>query len=239
MADTSPVLTPVKPSRIGFGVTTVALVALASASTGVLVSHGTRQLEPHAPQASVPLALPRPAPPVVVDRAPGSLAPVPAVHRPADLPAPVQGPPVVVLPVLPVAPAVVPVVEPPVVEPPVVEPPVVAPPVIEPPVIEPPVVKPPTGKPPVFTPHVITRHVVWSHATRVLRPAVRVHGKSAAHAKPHPKPHLKPHPKQQAKPHSKAQAKPHDTTPRPAAHDSESADHSDNGKHLGQAKHAS
>ena len=120
-------------SRLGFGVTTAALIAVASAGTGLLVTRGTNQLQPSTGRVPPPLAAsPQPVP-VLVDRAPGSLvAPVRQVpttppHRPA--PASVPRLPGTSVELPPTAPPEVP----PVVVPPVVAPPVVAPPPAEPP----------------------------------------------------------------------------------------------------------
>ncbi|MDP9182342.1 MAG: hypothetical protein M3P04_06145 [Actinomycetota bacterium] len=124
--------------RVGFGLTTLALVALASGGTSILVSHGTNQLQPDAPRVT-PSRSPSPAAaPVLVERAPGSLLPTSLTGRRAPArPAPVSRSETVapqVVEVVPPQPVVVPV--------PVVAPPVVAPPVVEPPVVEPPVVGP-------------------------------------------------------------------------------------------------
>ena len=129
--------------KVVLGVSTAALVALATGGTTLLVSHGTRQLQPTAPVVAAPQVTTPPRAPVVVDRAPGSIA-LPRVRVPVLVPA---AQPVVPGPV--VAP---PAAEPPVVEPPVVEPPVVEPPVVEPPVVEPPVVGPPVVLDPDVTP---------------------------------------------------------------------------------------
>jgi hypothetical protein len=128
--------------RVGFGVTTVALVALASTGTGLLVAHGTKQLQPP-PVISLPTPAVEAGPPVLVPRAPGTLRP--PVARPVVAPrvvVPAAQPLPVLEPVPAPTPDVTPVVEPPVVEPPVVPPPVVEPPVVPPPVVEPPVVSP-------------------------------------------------------------------------------------------------
>jgi len=125
-------------SRVGFGVTTAALVALASSGTGLLVSHANKQLQPATPHALPPLAPSPPAAPVLVDRAPGSLVlPSPlvdgtarAIHR-ALVSAPRQTRRTITGPLVPVSPPEV-VVVPPVVVPPVAPPPVVPPPVLGP-----------------------------------------------------------------------------------------------------------
>ncbi len=84
MADST--LRVVKSPRWGLGVMTFALAALASGGTGLLVSHGTQQLQPPAARTPAPL-VPSPATaPVVVDRAPGS------VLLPAALPVGVAPP---------------------------------------------------------------------------------------------------------------------------------------------------
>jgi hypothetical protein len=115
--------------RVGFGLTTLALVGLASTGTGLLVSHGTSQLQPPV-QHVVPTQAPPPLTPVVVDRAPGTFRPSvpsrPRVVRVVVPAAPQQDRGAVTAP-----PAVVDV--PPVVDlPPVVGPPVVVPPVLPP-----------------------------------------------------------------------------------------------------------
>jgi hypothetical protein len=164
VSENSPLLPALKSSRLGFGVATVALVALATGTTGVLVAHGTKQLQPPATTAAPPVQLPGRTPPVVVDRAPGSLAP-----RPAQLPQPAQVPeqPVVAPPALSPAPPV---------EPPVVAPPV-APPVEGPPVEPPTVVVPPEVEPPFVAPDLDTHGRSWlSHGGPTADP----HGK-----KPH------------------------------------------------------
>jgi hypothetical protein len=164
--DNSSLLPALKSSRLGVGITTLALVALASGTTGVLVAHGTKQLQnpPRHTGPQTQAQAPSRAPAVVVDRAPGSLT-LPPPHRPAQLPAPSTGAPDVQVPVVPAPPAVPPVVEPP------VTPPVEVPPVLGPPV-EPPVVEPPDGGPvvepaghgakhhgkPAVTPHVGKQH---------------------------------------------------------------------------------
>ena len=120
--------------RVGFGLTTLALVGLASTGTGLLVAHGTSQLQPPAQHVVPPTPIPPSLTPVVVDRAPGTFrpaappvrvvrvvvpvpapqqdqgavtAPPPAVDEPVAMP-PVAGPPVVVPPVLPPGPVVTP-----------------------------------------------------------------------------------------------------------------------------------
>ena len=110
---------------------TAALVALATGGTTLLVSHGTRELQPPAPVVAAPQVSPPGRAPVVVERAPGSLALPPAhvvVPPVVELPpsVPVAEPPRADRPDHPVAPDV-PVVVPPVVPPPVVEPPVLDP----------------------------------------------------------------------------------------------------------------
>ena len=137
--DSSSLLPALKSSRLGVGITTVALVALASGTTGVLVSHGTKQLQvpPRHTGPQTQAQAPARTPAVVVDRAPGSITLPPPQHaRAPQLPGPSARGPVVQVPVVPVPPVVPPVVEPP--APPVEVPPVVGPPV-EPPVVEPPV----------------------------------------------------------------------------------------------------
>ena len=120
--------------RLGFGAATAALVALASSGTGLLVAHGTNQLQPPAPNLETPQS-PSPAgAPVVVDRAPGSLALPPAlldgtaraIHR-ALTAAPRTTRRTVTAPLVPAAPPEVVVVVPPVVPPVVVPPPVLDP----------------------------------------------------------------------------------------------------------------
>lgn len=60
--------------RLGVGVTTAALVALASGGTYLLVSHGASQLQPPSVKSLPQEQFRTPSPaPVVVDRAPGSL----------------------------------------------------------------------------------------------------------------------------------------------------------------------
>jgi hypothetical protein len=216
VTDTSRVLPALKFSRVGIGVTTVALVALASAGTGILVSHGTKQLAQQ-PSQRVPSVAPAPrvpptAPPVLVDRAPGSFALPPVTLRPVQAP-PVAGPPLPA-PFAPLPGVVVPgAVVPPAVTPPDVAPPVVTPPDVTPPDVTPPDVKPPVSKPrePSFVPHVEP-------------------GKGHSGTKPHT-----------AKPHKAKPAHPqHPTHPASAqgvgweAPDDD-ARH-DNGKHEGQAK---
>jgi hypothetical protein len=129
--------------RVGFGLTTAALVALASGGTGVLVAHGTSQLQPPAPHLlpSQPSSPPTSAP-VLVPGSPGSLALPPAlidrtargIHR-----ALTQGssrePRRVRLPLVDAPPPETVVVTPPVLPP--VLPPVVLPPVAPPPVVTP------------------------------------------------------------------------------------------------------
>ena len=128
--------------KVGLGVTTAALVALATGGTSLLVSHGTRDLQPSAPVVAAPQVPGVPRTPVVVDHAPGSIALPPAhlVVRPR---------------VVPPVPRPVPAVAPPVVAP--VQPPVVAPPAVQPPVVQPPVVQPPVAPPPVLGPSVTPR----------------------------------------------------------------------------------
>jgi hypothetical protein len=140
--DSSSLLPALKSSRLGVGITTVALVALASGTTGVLVAHGTKQLQapPRHTGPQTQAQAPARTPAVVVDRAPGSLILPPQHARAPQLPGPSARRPVVQVPVVPAPP-----VEPPVVEPPVT-PPVEVPPVLGPPV-EPPVVEPPAGGP--------------------------------------------------------------------------------------------
>jgi hypothetical protein len=60
--------------RISVGVTTAALVALASSGTGLLVTHSAQQLAVAPVTASAVPQAPAPAQPVLVDRAPGSLS---------------------------------------------------------------------------------------------------------------------------------------------------------------------
>jgi hypothetical protein len=130
--------------RVGLGVTTAALIALATGGTSLLLSQATNQLQPQAPHAAAPPLLRPDRVPVVVDRAPGSVpvagSPVvgPArVSRPA---APVTAPPAAADPLVPVVPPVVIVPEVPVLpdlQPPVEEPPVAGPPAEEPPVLDP------------------------------------------------------------------------------------------------------
>lgn len=143
MADSSLPSRVLNSPRLGFGVTTVALVALASGGTGLLVAQGTKQLQPEAPQLAAPRTSTPPARPVVVDRAPGSLLLPPAlvdgtaraIHR-ALVPAPRQARRTVTAPLVPASPPEV-VVVPPASEPPVLEPPVLEPPVAEPRVVAP------------------------------------------------------------------------------------------------------
>ena len=109
---------------------TAALVALATGGTTLLVSHGTRDLQPPAPVVAAPQPSPPGRAPVVVDRAPGSI-PV----TPAHVVVPPVAAPAVAVPVVPAPPVVVhpevhgvpPEVPAPVVQPPVVEPPVLTP----------------------------------------------------------------------------------------------------------------
>jgi hypothetical protein len=156
---------------LAFGATTAALVTLASGGTALLVAHGTTTV-------SSPTSIPgglltdtgSQAGDVIVDRAPGTLAPridateqalrealaqrgptgrriltVPLVH--------LGGATGIDLPGVPSVPGVTPpAVKPPVVVPPVVNPPVVTPPVVTPPVVTPPVVTPPVVTPPVVPP---------------------------------------------------------------------------------------
>jgi hypothetical protein len=124
--------------RLGFGVTTAALVALASGGTGLLVAHGTRQLQPPPPHALPPPAATPPSLPVLVDRPPGSLT-LPPSHVNRTAPATHQ---VVVAAPRPHPPAVS-------VAPPAVAPPAVASP---PPVVVVPPVSPPAEPPPVVEP---------------------------------------------------------------------------------------
>lgn len=134
--------------RVGFAMTTVALVALSSGTTGILVSHGASQLQPVVPHV-VPSRAPSPhATPVLVERAPGSLLPhsITGVRQPARPAAA----PARVVDVAPTTPIVVPV---PVVEPPVVTPPVPGPPVLGPPVVDPGVVEPPVVAGPILEPN--------------------------------------------------------------------------------------
>jgi hypothetical protein len=133
--------------RVGLGVTTAALVALATGGTSLLVSHGTRQLQPVPPVAAAPQASPLAHAPVVVDRAPGSIA-LPPAH------------PAAVRPVASRPASDVPVARPDVpVAPPVEQPPsVTVPPVTEPPVTEPPVTEPPVTEPPVLEPDISPGH---------------------------------------------------------------------------------
>jgi hypothetical protein len=150
-----------KASRAGIGLTTFALVALASAGTGILVSHGAKQLtqqpRTHTTAAARAPQLPSVPPPVLVDRAPGSFFLPPAVRRPAGTPAPGSALPA---PFTPLPEGLVPLGQPPVLTPPDVIPPVVEPPVVEPPVVEPPVVRPPVVTParqPSFVRHDTTK----------------------------------------------------------------------------------
>ncbi len=63
-------------SRLVIGATTVALVGLASAGTAVLISNGTGTLAPHRSTTPSPATTsPRPAPPLFVQRPPGSVSP--------------------------------------------------------------------------------------------------------------------------------------------------------------------
>ena len=113
--------------RVGFGLTVVALVGLASTGTGVLVAHGTKQLQPQVRQLVPPATAPSAAP-LVVDRAPGTFLPppvrtvrvvIPVVVREQAPEAVASPPPVVgVGPVVPTVPELPPVVLPPVVVPP-------------------------------------------------------------------------------------------------------------------------
>lgn len=142
--------------KVGLGVATAALVALSTGGTMLLVSHGNHQLQPIAPVVAAPQAPLMPRAPVVVDRAPGTVAAPPTravVLRPAVVrpqpPAPAE--------VSPREPAP-PVLQPPVVQPPVLNPPVVEPPVLEPPVVDPPVLGPPVVEPPVLDPALAPAH---------------------------------------------------------------------------------
>lgn len=129
---------PFRPARVlysprfGFALTTLALAGLATTGTGLLVAHGTSQLQPPVSHALVPAPLPPALTPVLVDRAPGSLLPtaprsvrtvrvVTVVAAPRDTTR--SGGPSVQLPHV-VPPHIPPVVVPPVTPPPVVEPPV-------------------------------------------------------------------------------------------------------------------
>lgn len=134
---------------VGFGLTTAALVVLVTGGTGLLLSQGARQLQPPAPRAVAPGAPSAPSAPVVVRRAPGSVAlPPPSAGSVA------LGPvaPVVDLAVPEVAPAVPPTEQAPADQPPVAEPPAAEPPAAEPPVVEPPVAEPPAEQPPAVAP---------------------------------------------------------------------------------------
>lgn len=117
--------------KVGLGVATAALVALATGGTTLLVSHGTRDLQPPAPVVAAPQPSPPGRAPVVVPRAPGSIALPPAHLVVPPVPAPPAAVPAVAAPVehTPRGPVVppVPAVPAPVVEPPVVQPPVLSP----------------------------------------------------------------------------------------------------------------
>jgi hypothetical protein len=124
---------------VGFGLTTLALVGLASTGTGLLVAHGTSQLQPPVQHVVPPVPSPPALTPVVVDRAPGTFRPPVRVVTPVSLPDPGRGAVLPPPPAVAEPPAVGPVVLPPVVLPPV------APPVVEPPVLPPgPVLSPDT-----------------------------------------------------------------------------------------------
>jgi hypothetical protein len=119
--------------KVGLGVTTAALVALATGGTTLLLTHGTRDLRTPAPVTAAPQPSAVPRSPVVVDRAPGSISLPPS--RPVVV-RPVAQQPAVAVPAVPAPPVEVPVVTPPVQGPPVT-PPVVVPPVVPPPVLGP------------------------------------------------------------------------------------------------------
>jgi len=150
---------------VGFGLATVALVALVTGGTGLLLSHGARQLQPPAPLAVAPVAPSAPSAPVVVRRPPGSIAlPPPRVVGPVALG--------------PVAPVVEPEPAAPVVGPPAA-PPVVAPPVDPPAAVEPPAVEPPVAQPPVAEPE--ERPGRQPRTPDVRRSDPKGHGKAKEH----------------------------------------------------------
>lgn len=101
-------------SRLALGATTVALVGLASAGTGLLISHGTKTLE--APPTALPSRSTVGHPPavsgIVVPRVPGTF--VAARRSPAPAARPVVALPALLFPALtpvvaPIAPGVAPV----------------------------------------------------------------------------------------------------------------------------------
>ena len=101
-------------SRLALGATTVALVGLASAGTGLLISHGTKTLE--APPTALPSRSTVGHPPavggLVVPRVPGSFvaarrSPAPADRPVVALPA-LLGPAVTPVAVVPLGPGVAP-----------------------------------------------------------------------------------------------------------------------------------
>jgi hypothetical protein len=145
--------------RVGFALTTAALVVLASGGTALLVSHGTSQLQPAAPRSFPPRSASPAAGPVLVERAPGSFAP-PQVHAivPAAAPALLAAPPRSSISVQLLPPVPVPVPVPP-------SAPASVPPALEPQAVAPP---PVVALPPVVEPPVLDRHT------------------KAAHKKPHP-----------------------------------------------------
>jgi hypothetical protein len=191
VTDSSRLRPTLKESRAGIVLTTFALVALASAGTGILVSHSAKQLtqQPRTTATTAARApqLPTVAPPVLVDRAPGTFVLPPAARPPPPAPHPQHPAPQPPRPRALGPVALPPVVEPPLVEPPVVEPPVLEPPVLEPPVLEPPVLEPPFApRLPSFSPHVTwpdrrqatphsTAPDATSHAANPHKPAHPAH----------------------------------------------------------------